>query len=133
MNSSAIVFINEVVTIIIMPKEFKSFAEFGQAVNQDKIQQLKQKTDDIFEKSIRDDFESIPEGSFKSSLPEISWIAFARPKNSPESINVTIFSKNESEKGQHHTWRVSRGGEIKPIQPIPPELSKKIPSRRNCS
>ena len=106
-------------------EKFDDFKKFGQADKQERAQDLKQKTDDIFEKSIRDDFDSIPEGPFKSSLPEISWIGFARPKDNTEVINATIFSKNASSKDAHHTWRISRSGSIKPIQEIPSELSKK--------
>ncbi len=114
-----------------MPTKFKSFEEFGQAAKQERVENLKQQIDNIFEKSIKDDFDSIPEGPFKSSLPGISWIAFARPtdrktgERSTGTLNAVIFSKNESGKDVNHTWAVNKDGAIKPIQKIPPELTKK--------
>ncbi|MBI2064785.1 MAG: hypothetical protein HYT62_01885 [Candidatus Yanofskybacteria bacterium] len=112
-------------------KKFGGFEEFGRADKQERAQNLKQQIDDIFEKSVKDDFDSIPEGPFKSSLPEISWIAFARPtdrktgERNANTLNAVIFSKNESGKNVNHTWTVNRNGTIKPIQPIPSELAKK--------
>jgi hypothetical protein len=114
-----------------MSTKFKSFEEFGQAAKQEQVQNLKQQTDDIFEKSIKDDFDSIPEGPFKSNLPEINWIAFARPTNrktgerNTETLNAVIFSKTESGKTINHTWTVNRGGTIRPIQEIPVNLAQK--------
>lgn len=130
-NSSAIVFINGVVKITIMPTKFKSFEEFGQATKQAESENLRQQVDDIFEKSIKDDFESIPEGPFKSSFPEINWIAFARPKdrktgeNNPNVVNAVIFSKTESGKDINHTWTINKNGGIRPIQDIPVDLAQK--------
>ena len=76
-----------------MSKEFTSLKNFGQAFKKEQAEGLKQKIDNIFEKSIKDDFDSIPEGPFTSHLPEVSWIAFARPKNNPDKINAVVFSK----------------------------------------
>src|SRR3989344_1309139 len=112
-------------------KKFGGFEEFGRADKQERAQNLKQQIDDIFEKSVKDDFDSIPEGPFKSSLPEISWIAFARPtdrktgERSIETLNAVIFSKTEAGKNINHTWTVDRSGNIKPVQEVPPELSQK--------
>lgn len=109
-----------------MPTNFKSFEDFGKAAQEEKAQGLKQKIDNIFEKSIKDDFDSIPEGPFKSNLPEISWISFVRPKSNLDKINAIIFSKNPSGgRDINHTWTVNRSGDIKPTQKIPEELSKK--------
>ncbi len=114
-----------------MATKFKSFAEFGKTVKQERVQGLRQQIDGIFEKSIKDDFDSIPEGPYKSILPEISWISFARPldritgQKSEGTLNAVIFSKMESGKNINHTWTVNRNGTIKPVQEIPPELAKK--------
>ncbi|MDP3792977.1 MAG: hypothetical protein Q8Q89_04615 [bacterium] len=109
-----------------MSTKFKSLEEFGKAAHEEKVQSLKQKIDDIFEKSIKDDFDSIPEGPFKSNLPEISWISFVRPKNNPDKINAVIFSKTETRtKDGNHVWSVSRNGVFKPTQKIPETLTKK--------
>jgi len=114
-----------------MTNKFDTLESWGKSRQEEQAQNLKQKTDDVFEKSIKDDFDSIPEGPFKSSLPEISWIAFARPTNrktgerNTETLNAVIFSKTESDKDINHTWTVGRNGTIKPVQPIPPELAKK--------
>ena len=108
-----------------MLTKFKSFEEFGQAAKQAESENLKQQVDDIFEKSIKDDFDSIPEGPFKSNLPEVSWISFVRPKNNSDKIQAVIFSKNkENGKNLNHTWTISREGVIKPTQKIPEELSR---------
>jgi len=111
-----------------MSKNFKSFEDLGQAVRE----HGQRKVGEIFEESVRDDFDSIPEGPFKSSLPEINWISFACPivdrktgDRSKDSMNVTIFSKTNSGRDAHHTWLLNRNGTIKHIQPIPPELSSK--------
>ena len=114
-----------------MTYKFKSFAEFGKSAKQERAQNLQQQIDGIFEKSIKDDFNSIPEGPYESVLPEINWIAFARPtdrktgEKSENVLNAVIFSKNESGKNVNHIWTVNRNGAIKPAQEIPPELSKK--------
>lgn len=114
-----------------MVTKFKGFEEFGKIAQQERVQSLKQQIDGIFEKSIKDDFDSVPEGPFKSKFPEISWIAFARPINrktsekNKDTLNAVIFSKTESGKNINHTWTINRNGEIKPMQEIPPELSKK--------
>ena len=108
-----------------------SFEEFGLAAKQAESDNLKNKINEIFESSIRADFDSIPEGPFKSTLPEISWISFVRPKErqtgktKPDTINVVVFENTESQKNTSHTWTVSRNGTIKPVQPIPPKLSNK--------
>ncbi len=114
-----------------MSTKFKSFEEFGQATKQAESEDLKQKIDDIFEKSIKEDFDSIPEGPFKSSLPEISWIAFARPndrktgEDNPNVVNAVIFSKTESGKPINHTWTINKNGGIRPVQDIPVDLAQK--------
>ena len=114
-----------------MNTKFKSFEEFGKAAQQEQSLDLKQEINSIFEKSIKEDFESIPEGPFKSSLPEIDWIAFARPtdrktgERNTSSLNAVIFSKTESGKPVNHIWTISKDGNIKPIQPIPSELTNK--------
>lgn len=114
-----------------MDKKFKSFADFGQTVKEEQAEGFRQKADDIFEKSIKDDFDSIPEGSFKSSLPEISWIAFARPKDrktgeaNSSILNAVVFTKNEFGKDTNHIWTISRNGILKPTQKIPANLANK--------
>jgi len=116
------------VSLLGMPTKFKSFEELGQAVQE----HGQRKVEEIFEQSVKDDFDSIPEGPFKSNLPEISWVSFARPitdrkkgERSKDSINATVFSKTDSGKDVHHTWIIKKDGTIKPIQQIPSELSKK--------
>lgn len=114
-----------------MPTKFKSFEDFGKAAKQEQASELEQQIENIFEKSIKNDFDSIPEGPFKSSLPEISWIAFARPKDrkngeiNTNMVNAVIFSKTESGKDVNHTWVVNKNGSIRPIQDIPVDLAKK--------
>src|SRR3989344_2790432 len=114
-----------------MTNKFDTLESWGKSRQEEQAQNLKQKTDDVFEKSIKDDFDSIPEGPFKSSLPEIGWIAFTRPTNrktgerNTETLNAVIFSKTESGKTVNHTWTVSRSGTIRPIQEIPVNLAQK--------
>jgi len=83
-----------------MPKEFKTLEDFGKAFHQDRVEDLKQKMDDIFEKSIKDDFDSIPVGSFISNLPEINSISFVRPTDdkSKDVLYATIYSQNKGGK-----------------------------------
>lgn len=104
-----------------MPTKFKTF----EALALSKAEELQQQIDDIFRKSIKDDFDSIPEGPFKSSLSGIDWIAIARPKNSVDTVNAVIFSKDGSGKLENHTWIIKRNGIVKPIQSISSELAKK--------
>jgi hypothetical protein len=114
-----------------MVTKFKSFEEFGKTVQQERAQKLKQQIDSIFEKSVRNDFHSIPEGPFKSKLPEIDWITFVRPRDTKtgekrmDLLNVVIFSKTESGKNINHTWTLTKNGQMRPIEKIPPSLSKK--------
>jgi len=113
-----------------MDKKFKSFADFGQAAQEERIQGFKQKTDDMFER-IKGDFDSIPEGPLQSSLPEINWISFVHTINQETgerkgsgTINAIISVKTESG-DRTHTWSVNKNGTIKPVQQIPRELVKK--------
>ena len=80
-----------------MTIKFKSFAEFGKTVKQERVDNFKQQIDGIFEKSIKDDFDSIPVGSFKSNLPEINSISFVRPSDSESGdvLYAIIFSNNK--------------------------------------
>ena len=108
-----------------MPNKFKSFEEFGKAVHEDHAEKLKQKIDNIFEKSIKDDFDSIPIGSFKSSLSEIDSISFVRPDGGNSDIlYAVIFSKDKSGRRISHNWAILRNGNIYPKDRIPSELSK---------
>lgn len=110
-----------------MPTKFRSFEELASS----RAEELQQQIDEIFRKSIKDDFDSIPEGPFKSNLPEISWIAFVRPvdrktgQRNADSINAIVFSKSDAGKDANHTWTVNKNGSVKPVQPVPPELLKK--------
>lgn len=107
-----------------MPTKFKSFEEFGQAAKQEQVQNIKQQIDDIFEKSIKDDFDSIPVGSFKSNLPEINSISFVRPDDgkNKDVLYATIYSQNKDGKKISHNWAVLRNGNIYPKDRIPSEL-----------
>ena len=109
-----------------MPKEFKTLEEFGKAFHEDRAEDLKQKMDDIFEKSIKDDFDSIPVGSFVSNLPEINSISFVRPTDdkSKDILYATIYSQNKEGKEVSHNWAILRNGNIYPKDKIPSGLSK---------
>ena len=108
-----------------MSNKFKSFEEFGQAAKQEQAQNLKQRIDDIFEKSIREDFDSIPVGSFKSSLSDIDSISLVRPTDGNKDIlYAQIFSQDKNGKPFSHIWAVLRNGNVYPKDRIPLELSK---------
>lgn len=109
-----------------MNKTFKSFAEFGKTVKQERVQDLKQQIDDIFEKSIKNDFDSIPVGSFKSSLPEINSMSFVRPADEKggDVLYVVIYSSDKEGRKISHNWAVLRNGNIYPKDKIPSELDK---------
>ncbi len=111
---------------ITMNKPFKSFAELGKTVKQEKIQGLKQQIDNIFEKSIKDDFDSIPVGSFKSNLPEINSISFIRPtsERGGDVLYAVIYSSDKEGRKISHNWAVLRNGNIYPKDRIPSELGK---------
>lgn len=109
-----------------MITKFKSFAEFGKAAKQEEVKNLKQQVDDIFEKSIKEDFDSIPVGSFKSNLPEIDSISFIRPTGERDSdvLYAVIYSSDKEGKKFSHNWAVLRNGTIYPKDRIPSELNK---------
>ena len=108
-----------------MNTKFKSFAEFGRTAKQERVQSLKQQIDGIFEKSIKDDFDSIPVGSFKSNLPEINSISFVRPTSeSGDVLYAVIYSSDKEERKISHNWSVLRNGNIYPKDKIPVELGK---------
>ena len=109
-----------------MNKKFKSFAEFGKTVKQERVQNFQQQIDGIFEKSIKEDFDSIPVGSFKSNLPEINSISFVRPADSENGdvLYAVIFSNNKEGKKTSHNWAILRNGNIYPKDKIPVELGK---------
>lgn len=108
-----------------MTTKFKSFAEFGKTVKQERVDNLKQQVDSIFEKSIKDDFDSIPVGSFKSNLPEINSISFIRPDSeNGDVLYAVIFSKNKEGVKTSHNWAILRNGNIYPKDKIPTELGK---------
>lgn len=109
-----------------MNTKFKSFEEFGKAVQEDESQNLKQQMDDIFEKSIRDDFDSIPVGSFKSNLPEVDSISLIRPGDgkNKDVLYALIYSRNKEGKTFSHNWAILRNGNIYPKDKIPSELGK---------
>lgn len=108
-----------------MNKKFKSFAEFGKTVKQERVDSFKQQVDSIFEKSIKDDFDSIPVGSFKSSLPEINSVSFIRPNSeSGDVLYAVIFSNNKDGVKTSHNWAILRNGNIYPKDKIPTELGK---------
>lgn len=108
-----------------MSKKFETLEELGKAFHRDRAEDLKQQIDDIFEKSIKDDFDSIPVGSFRSSLPEINSVSFIRPDDgkNKDILYATIYSQNKDGKGISHNWAVLRNGNIYPKDKIPSELS----------
>jgi len=109
-----------------MNNKFKSFLEFGKSVKQEKVQNLKQKVDDIFEKSVKDDFDSVSVGSFKSNLPEINSISFVRPdgESGGDVLYAVIYSNDKEGRKFSHNWAVLRNGNIYPKDKIPSELSR---------
>lgn len=104
-------------------KLFKSFLEFGKSVKQEQVQNLQQKIDGIFEKSVKEDFDSIPVGNFKSNLPEINSISFVRPDGG-DVLYAVIYSNDKEGKRISHNWAVLRNGNIYPKDRIPSELSR---------
>lgn len=109
-----------------MPKKFNTLESWGQATKQAESENIKQQVDNIFEKSIKDDFDSIPVGSFKSNLPEINSISFVRPDDgkNKDILYAAIYSQNKDGKEISHNWAVLRNGHIYPKDKIPSELSK---------
>lgn len=107
-----------------MKNVFKSFAEFGKTAKQEQVQGLKQQIDGIFEKSIKDDFDSIPVGSFKSNLPEINSISFVRPNSEGGVLYAVIYSNDKEGRQISHNWAVLKNGSIYPKDKIPSELGK---------
>lgn len=109
-----------------MTIKFKSFEEFGQAAKEEQIKNLKQQINSTFEKSVKDDFDSIPIGSFKSSLPEIDSISFVHPDNNAtgDILYAVIFSRDSNGKSISHSWAILRNGNIYPKDKIPLELGK---------
>lgn len=109
-----------------MKTKFNTLESWGKNRQQEQVQGLKQQIDGIFEKSIKDDFDSIPVGSFKSNLPEINSISLIRPagENGGDVLYAVIYSSGKEGRKISHNWSVLRNGSIYPKDRIPSELGK---------
>ena len=87
-----------------------SFAELGNAFASEKAAMTKE----IFDRVLKDKFETVSPGNFKSELSEIESISLLPHLSSKENphIKVIIFYKNSKARKKHITWSILKEGII---------------------
>jgi|SRR3989344_1675929 len=102
--------------------KFKDFKELGIAV---KARAAQEKAKRIFDQDIKDNFDSIPNGSFKSNLPEINSISIVRPLDREKADFVyAVIGAVDNNKLVNNTWAILKDGSIYPKDKVPGSLQK---------
>jgi len=89
-------------------KTFTSFGAFGAAKKEEEKTQLQR----LFDETLRDRLEQVPQGNYKSELPPIASISFSRPlgEHAKSMLYADLFYASEKGAERHITWTITNNG-----------------------
>lgn len=95
------------------PEKFKSFGELGAALKKQNQEQEDKEIKELFDRALKDGFDTVPNGQFKSGLSGIESISMVSAGEGKEKqIMPVVFYKTKGGKEAHSTWVVNQNGNI---------------------